>query len=675
MARIPVQRDDLRQTPGFAPASADAFGAETNEALYRAGRAIQNSELAAIELETKRQIDSEQAAAAKGLAELEAGYAGWEIEAQQKAAPDGAGYAETAKAEFEKRRDAWLQSITRPEIRNWAEERAASLGGRADVSAFGFQAAARSAKLATDMGAAIDLAANNVYTKPTAEGLRDALLTNISAIDALTATPEVKAQLTTRAKGRLALSYLQGLREQQPYEARDVVKSGALNGLLDADQLSSIGNSIDSEIKSREAAARAEQAAARREAREAARAAKDAARDRLEGLRFDLDAGVPVDPRVIGDVVSQARSAGLSGTNSVLAAGMKNALNLEWRGARPADMQARINVLESEARAKGGDVAPAVLIERDHLQALLGRANAAVKSDPLSYAAQAGVAVPPIDAANPASFRARERAAATTKARFGGAYTVLTDEEAAERAGVWGTGSAAERMAVLDELSGFQGPYRAAAFRQVAGKDPVLGHAGWLLARPGGQTKARDIVAGQEILKANPKLAPVAEARDEARAVLGGALDRIPGAKLGVGDAARALYAARASRNGLDEFRPEVFERYVSSVLGENRGADGVQRGGLGAYRDEPVLLPSFMSADEFEGSLRRATAADFARAAGGKAAVWPDGRPVADAVLQRARVQAVGDGLYELRPGSGRGTLYDADGKPFVIDMRKLGR
>jgi hypothetical protein len=679
MARIPVSRDDLRQTPGFAPASADAFGAETNEALYRAGRAIQQDELAAIELETKRQIDSEQASAAKGLAELEAGYARWEIEARQSAPADGAGYAETAKAEFEKRRDAWLQSITRPEIRNWAEERAAALGGRADVSAFGFQAAARSAKLASDMGAAIDLAANNVYTKPTAEGLRDALLTNISAIDALSATPEVKAQLTTRAKGRLALSYLQGLREQQPYEARDVVKSGALNDLLDADQLSSIGNGIDAEIKAHEQAVRAEQRRIATEAREAARAEKDAARDQIDGLNQLLDAGVPVPAKDIAAVAERAARAGLGAkAYAAQVAGAKNALNVEWDGMPPSRIQARINELDTRARHEGDGVSPGVLIERDHLKKKLSAASTELKNDPLSYATKMGVSVGSLDPQNPATFSARARAASQVKSLYGIPLTVLTDEEAAEAVSEWNSSKGAAREAILDRFLMFGPKGAQAALRQIAPKNSLMAQAGLALTLPGGRAKARDIIAGADILKENPKIAPVQEADEVLRDHVGSALARAPGLSQGLLTASRSLSAARVDRQGITDFRPGAFPVAIDAVLGGGRRRDGTMQGGIVDWRGERTLLPADMSEEEFSAAIRGAKVADYQRAAGGKAPVWANGNPVSDQSLQRMRLRAItsADGGWTghyiaIDPAGGEVTT--ADGKPFIFNARAL--
>jgi len=653
----------------------DAFGAQVGDVLQAIGGRMQQvderkrreAEAAADDaaaVDAARLFEETNAAAEKARATL-----------REQASGDGAGHAETVLSDFDRRRDAALEGITNPKARKWAELQFIRLRGNLDVQESGYAAGLRATKIVTDYSTARDLAANALYTRPDPERLVETLTAHRALVAGLSVSEEIKGKLNAENVDRFGSSYVQGLAERDPYEARRQIDGGALNAVLNPEDMARLRNRVDTEIRGREAQARmeenqrrAEARAAQAEARRAQAEARAAFLNVARDLQDGLAAGVNYSPAEIAAVSGQAARlpGGQALARNIATLGEKNATLTELRGARPVEVQTAINGLTAEL-AKGGANAPVIKARLDAALAFKAKQDSELRTDPLSYATTQGVvALAPIDFADPASLARRGKDAWAVKARYGGPLTVLTDEEAADFGARLSSADPNQKMQALRQLRAMGSTGAAAAMRQIAPQKPVEARAGVLLGTAGGVPVARTILDGQALLKDNPKLVPETNARRVAATDMGAAFKFFPDLAMQIPDTARAYYAGWKQREGEEGFDALNFRQSLNAAAGGVRGNDGVMRGGLGKRSGHVVLLPDGKSETEFNTALEGLSAAATPAAL---KPVWADGSEVSDAQLRSARPFAVGPGRYFLATDAmGNNLIMRRNGQPFEV-------
>ena len=322
-----------------------------------------------------------------------------------------AGHVDTILQGFDDQKTALVNSIADPDVRIWASQHADELRHSVATRETAWQGAQQSGKLVADHNTGLDLTANSLYTAPSWGDLNASINRNDSLVDSYALEPDQKDKLKAGDRSRLATSFLQGLGEKDPYAARQVIDSGQLNPLIDAKNMSELGNRVDSEIKGREAAARAAAAQARAEAaaaehdrKAAQRDAKAAVIDQVHSLHDYVTEGGIVDPKTIGQYATAAYAA----DNSALGASMEklattSATNTYLRTATPVQVQAFVLEKQKEVNEAGSNASEDDLVQLNAGRNFLGVVAHETKVDPLMFASKQGVVqLAPLDPNNPA---------------------------------------------------------------------------------------------------------------------------------------------------------------------------------------------------------------------------------------------------------------------------------
>lgn len=675
---MPVIRPYREQVaPGVGVAqprgSAAAFGAEVAEAVGSVERTIMD------EIEAGRQREREDARAAAGvqLAQLSGASGEAVTKFRETAGAGGDGHQAAVLADFDARASAVRSGISDPDTARWAEVQIAQDRARLQVQEGGWEAGRRVDRLLSDVQATTDIDRTTLYANPSAEGLRIAIERSDGVVAALAIDDTTKTKLRTENRGALSLSFIQGLRERDPYKAREILESGALAGAIDPDRMMALRNGVDAEIRGREAAARQEQRERERMARDAERDRRDAERDyrtlvtdNVRALNDRLRDGDTVTAQEIGAATSAAAQVGNPElARQTASLGIKSLTMQGLRGQPPVAVQTYIN--ELSAKISSGKASVEDRIARDAAVDHLNLAKRELAADPLSFGAREGVAkVMPLDPANPASFGARVQAARAISRRYGTPMAVLTDEEAAATAGRINS-SPQEAVATITSLRAFGKEGAFAVARQIAPKDPAAAHVVGLsmLPRGAGAQNAADVQTGRALLKTNPKIIDRPRAATETADALGDSLRLIPQLASVIPDITDALYAARWTRSGGEGFDRKAYRRVIDAALGGYTDINGVARGGIGEDGSgEPTWLPTGLSQDDFDSAIE---ALDDTKLAANKAAAPVDarGRPVPAATIKRGRLLPIGDGRYKVQVGGG--FVGSASGGHFVLNIR----
>ena len=280
----------------------------------------------------------------------------------------------------------------------------------------------------------------------------------------------------------------------------------AKGGAMTADDREFVMNNTQTQVRMNEAEARRQEAEQRRLQREAQSEAKDRARSAAE----NLDLGIPMNAADYSKAVEDAKASGDENLLKRVQAGQfKNLLSQQYAGATPNELQTRVNELTAQIQRDGSKAKPEMVIERDHLTTLLGKANAAMGQDSLSYgAANAGIKLGPLDLNDPASVRQRADIARKVGKRMGGVVRVMTNEEAATFAPMVVNGSVKEKAMLAVRLARF-GDLKDEAARQIAPNDTGFHNLVGLASHPSpnvGFSRVTEVLAGKEMLDKSPQL-------------------------------------------------------------------------------------------------------------------------------------------------------------------------
>lgn len=425
-----------------------------------------------------------------------------------------------------------------------------------------------------------------------------------------------------------------------------------------------------------EAEQRRQEAELRRQQREA----RGDAKDRAKSAADNIDLGIPLSADDYATAHADALASGDEALVKRLEVGQfKNNLTVEWNDAPPADLQARVNELNSDIAKAGGKVKPETVVERDHLQALLGRSNSDLNADPLSWGAKhLGIAPGTLNLRDPGSIKQRIDAATLVARRTGRAPAPLTNEEAATLAPLISNGSVEQKTKLVMQLSQF-GPLAVTAARQVAPNNAsfqnMVGLAGHR-NRGVGASRVNQIIAGQEVLKTKPKLIDNTESVRQFNELTGQSLMFLPSVKTGVLENAKALLANESNERGYSDWGEASGRWYaaINSALGAYT-RDGKQIGGLHGFNGGVTVIPEEMSETDFEQRISRATGPQIKGGHNGTP-VYADGRAATATEIKKMQWVPIGDGIYRLSP-NGRDFLHTREETPnggfYVINVRKL--
>lgn len=350
-----------------------------------------------------------------------------------------------------------------------------------------------------------------------------------------------------------------------------------------------------------------------------------------------------------------------------------------FRGMAPREQEAFLTQFEASVRK---NPTPDSIKALDSYRTIASNQQELVKSDPISFAGQKGLAeVQPIDFAQAATLKdqllARVTLARGMQAQYGAPLKVLTKEEAATLSDFMRRGTSDRKVEMLGALKAALPDFEAyqATMQQIAPDSPVTAWAGSLmnrrpfvennLVRPDIEIAASKV--SQLMLRGESLLNPSAGDRKEdgkGRAML------MPKDKDLIGDFETMMGAAYRSRPDAHQIAMQSSKAVYAALSAEagdytgefNSGrwsqAVNMATGGATDYNGAKVVRPYGLNDSEFKNAvyseIGRLTAA-------GQVAL-------SKTMMGRLQLESAGDAKYLMK--SGAGYLLGKNGQPVLIDL-----
>jgi hypothetical protein len=419
----------------------------------------------------------------------------------------------------------------------------------------------------------------------------------------------------------------------------------------------------------------AEQRRQEAEARRAASEARRDARDRVESGLITIKDGTPLKPDQYASLLSDAQLVGDPNlTQRVKDGQFLNGLSIQHQNDTPYQLEARVNELSAKVTKAGANADHNDIIERDHLQSLLGQSRSQLKSDPLGWgAAHLGLTIKPLVLGDPASVQQRISAVAAIRKNTGVPAAPLQPDEIAVAQGTFNHGTTQEKANLVLKLAAL-GPYALDAAEQVSSNPAIVNAVGIATHSNRGVAASRvnQIVTGYDVLKTKPKLIDEGQAEQQFNQYVGTSLRFLPQVRAGVLSNAKALLAMQANESGASEWGQvgaRGWFKAVNSALGAYT-KDGKQYGGLAEFNGTTTVLPENMAQDEFESRIAKSNGPEFRKAQNG-VPVFADGRSPTATDLKKMQWVPSGDGIYRLSDGNS--FLKTKEGGFYEVDVGKL--
>lgn len=210
--------------------------------------------------------------------------------------------------------------------------------------------------------------------------------------------------------------------------------------------------------------------------------------------------------------------------------------------------------------------------------------------------------LPPVDYSNPQSIERRRSAVRRDQQARGLSQPDFWGAEAEDIRDQYHNGPAG-RMAASDKAAAFGGMDAITAARQIAPNDAVFAYSAGLPA-----PSRRLALEGRDVMAANPKVAKTARASTTFQTKTGVAFSHLPpGFASDARATALSIASAQLARDGVTEPTDQQFDEYFGKALNLALGAqynNGVRTGGLGDWKDNPVILPQGMTQQDFEARI-----------------------------------------------------------------------
>lgn len=615
-----------------AVAGLGAAGAEAAQRYQAVQEREAESEARIAELEDNRRLARASSEAAVRYAEMQARIGAKDAELRAAMPAGGEGYEQALFEFHEQEQGGFVETLADQRLQErflplLADARA-NLTVRARVAALG--ASADKAKL--DAETMADLFANTLRTNPD-----PAQATNfLSAVDAFVDTQALpdtaKAAVRQALRQKVVLGQWHGINDADPQRALDMLAAGALDEEMTPEQIQAMRGLAESAVNR-----------LRVEAERQAAIAERAAKEEEETALGEASRGVQVDPARMEEMAKRAEARGdTSKAAELRAASASAAVTNAYQDALPVQITAEMAKIEAD---KDWREKPELVYRHNALAELRERR----RKD------EANIAPPDwTDAGSVADYEQAVRVDAAARgipARYLPSDMIarLQDEM---KSGTAGQGRVLGLIATLSPHAGL------AAARQIAPDDRVFQWAATL-----DDPRARNLaIAGRDASAANDKLAPKkrmdALFRDVETALSGFGADDVKAAK----EAAASIAAEMLRQQGKTEWDEEVAADALHLALG-GRGSGTGRVGGVGRWKDAPVLLPDDMGQAEFDRRLS---------VLGGNANAYVGGRQITHEALRRFRPVAVGDGLYHFHDAYGRPVIA-RDGTPTLLDIRRV--
>lgn len=648
----PTQAGGVRVNPAALAAPAEAaaqFGQQiTATATY-------------VGVEARRQQERNEAVtAAKQAVETEADWS-QRLAKAKEGAPDGApDFTKSVLEQFAEDKKARLAAA--PETaRGYLDLQLTRLGTSIQAKATDFEATARMTKQTREVGDIARLSANAVRSDDAA--LPQHVGTFTGAVMASSLSEPMKIEVLRQGREMLSVSAVQGRIERDPAAALAELGKGIFDGDLSPQTKDKLVNGAQAEI-----ARRQQEAEQRRRMAEADHRAM-VADLRVEAAAAETATRQGVAYSGLDDLIAKADKLDVK-----TAAGLRDAkADLGWHQKlltlSPADQAAEVDRAREAAKATDNPAVAATLsVRAARGEQAMAEAARALKKDPLGYAEAVGTVTQTnflgdIKAAGADEAKVKQaidtrlRAVASAKERFGVDVPFLKPAEVDRLGTMFDSEDTAAKTAALATLARVpHADIRPVLQSWKDDKPDVVAAVGMSREAP---HVAEAIVRGRTIRAQQPRALPAKEkdylpALDESLDVLNARPDVRLQAEEAIKNVAAdlAMRAGDLSADGTAVAAKERFKTATRMVLGNTVEWNG-----------EKILPPARdMDQAQFRKLMVDLPAETKAFTAAGK--------PVsADAIRWYGKLEGVGQGQYRVKFNAGY--AVDAEGKPFVLDLR----
>lgn len=489
-------------------------------------------------------------------------------------------------------------------------------------------------------------------------------LENIDRV--LEAAPgELRGGLRQQARAQAAEQALAWFEDRDPEAGLAALQEGAFDDMLSAQDV----------VQRRRALKRAEArrvAEAERAVSARQRQAEAAVRTSMADMDRRRSLGLDVPEERWEEVTELARAAGPELTRVVTVERQAQAVAASLATMPLREAAQAVSAFQEELGSGGSQ---ADLRAWDVAQQTLKGMREGLRRDPLKFAAEHRGGIQGLDLSNPLpSLRQRIAAAQEAADHYGVPVRYFTDEELASVRAVLDQ-QPQNRALFIDAVAAVGQP---AMLAELAPRQPELAHLAGITmdTRGAAATKlfVQNVLSGLDARAAGQeKTFDANKTADEAAAFFGDAAVMVPSVVGQARAAAEAAYDAASMREGRrpgDRLDRRQFRQFLAAAMGANDAGGGVATIGNGRRRRR-VVLPSNMTAGQFENAWRRAPDARWREALNGRP-VGVDGQDIPLRELRGALPVAVAPGLYalELR----RGELVDRqEGGRLLIDVSQL--
>lgn len=329
----------------------------------------------------------------------------------------------------------------------------------------------------------------------------------------------------------------------------------------------------------------------------------------MTGAKERMQAGLSLPDEEMAGITAQVVASGDAGAAkkwSDLQA--TQTLTKSMQQLSPAQLSSVINTqLEPMAHRDGATEREFMQLEIS--QKLLTTMSEKVKNDPLSWAAQTGMQVAPLDFNKPETLPMRVASAEAVAEKYGIPVenAIFSQAEKVQFSTAIEGMPDTMKLALGKQMQKGFGPYFMKAVGELSAKDPIFSHAAFLSGlSPANDGLALDILNGQRILKENPSMKPKAEDKQVSLAALGNTFEYMPSAAPGIMAAADALYVKRVGV--VETFDQNAYDQAINDVIGKTKNG-----GGIGNMNGADYLLPQEFDEDDFERGISAMTPEELA--------------------------------------------------------------
>ena len=296
-----------------------------------------------------------------------------------------------------------------------------------------------------------------------------------------------------------------------------------------------------------------------------------------------------------------------------------HAIMTKWIGLPPEVIRSEIENMRSGLDGQGGEGVDTQL-EVDAIktaESLHKNMVAGLDKDAISFASKNNlIEIDPIDFSSPDMIGAAVQKRIVQSDEVLGIYgrsNLLTESERSQFKSLYDQQDRVGKLVLLGSINDNFGSMAGDAIAELAPKDPQLAHIGGLVTIGANET-ANTALKGQEYIALGQKPADLTpqNLQPEFVKTVGSAFINNQESRGTTLEVAKAIYTAKAIDQGVDIFDANLWKSSIQEAVGYD---PVTEMGGIQSVRDQQVVLPRTLNAEEFEHILDNLTPENLMRA------------------------------------------------------------